>query len=220
MKIFAHYGFNDFIICLGYKGYVIKEYFANYFMHQSDVTFDLKNNKMKIHRNFSEPWKVTLLDTGLNTMTGGRLLRVKNYIGEEPFMMTYGDGVADIKINDLVKFHKDKKQIATLTAVRPTGRFGALKIDKDNKIISFEEKPDSDGSWVNAGFFVLQPEVFNYLTDDETVFERDPLENLAKNDQLNAFYHKGFWMPMDKLSDKNTLEKMWKTGHAKWKIWK
>jgi glucose-1-phosphate cytidylyltransferase len=218
MKMYSHYGFNEFIICLGYKGYVIKEYFANYFLHQSDITIDLATNSLEIHQNFSEPWKVTLVDTGLNTMTGGRLLRLKKYINNEQFMMTYGDGVADIDIGKLVQFHNEKKQLATLTAVQPSGRFGALRIDKNQNILDFQEKPDGDGSWINGGFFVLEPEVFDYLKDDKTIFERQPLEELANGNNLNAFYHHKFWMPMDKLSDKKTLEKLW-ASKAPWKVW-
>lgn len=220
MKIYSHFGFNEFIICLGYKGYVIKEYFANYYLHQSDVTIDLSANAIEIHKNTSEPWKVTLVDTGLNTMTGGRLLRVKDYIGNSTFMMTYGDGVADINISRLVEFHKEKKQIATLTAVKPPGRFGALKIDDQQNITNFQEKPDGDGSWINGGFFVLEPEVFYYIEDDATIFERKPLEKLSIDKQLNAFYHNGFWMAMDKLYDKKILENMWLENKAPWKIWK
>lgn len=219
MKIYSHYGFNDFIICLGYKGYVIKEYFANYYLHQSDVTFHLSNNSMQIHHNTAEPWKVTLIETGLNTMTGGRLLRVKDYLNNESFMMTYGDGVSNINILDLVEFHKSTNQIATLTATRPSGRFGALKIEHDNKVSNFQEKPDGDGSWINGGFFVLEPQVFNYLDDDTTIFERKPLQTLAHENQLKAFHHHGFWMPMDKLSDKVDLEKMWNENKAPWKVW-
>lgn len=219
MKIYSYYGFNDFVICLGYKGYVIKEYFANYYLHQSDVTFDLTNNTMKIHHNSAEPWRVTLVETGLNTMTGGRLLKVKDYVGNEPFMMTYGDGVSDIKIDELVEHHKQTKQIATVTAAQPSGRFGALKIENDNMVSSFKEKPSGDGNWVNAGFFVLEPEVFNYLESDSTVFERKPLQDLANQGQLKAYHHEGFWMPMDKLSDKMDLEKMWNDNKAPWKIW-
>lgn len=219
MKIYSSYGFNDFVICLGYKGYVIKEFFANYYLHQSDVTYDLRNNRMEIHNNNAEPWKVTLVETGLNTMTGGRLLGIRDYVGDETFMMTYGDGVADINIKNLLEHHKYTKQIATLTAARPSGRFGALKIEKDDKISHFQEKPDGDGTWINAGFFVLEPEIFKYITDKMTVFERAPLQNLAHEGQLKAFHHNGFWMPMDKLSDKNDLEKMWNSGTAPWKIW-
>ncbi len=219
MKIYSSFGFNEFIVCLGYKGYVIKEYFANYFLHQADITFDLSKNKMEIHNNNAEPWKVTLVDTGLNTMTGGRLLRVKDYIGKETFMMTYGDGVADIDLKKLIEFHNEKKQIATLTAVQPSGRFGALNIDGENNITQFQEKPQGDGVWVNGGFFVLEPDIFDFLEDDTTIFERKPLEKLAETGELNAHYHDGFWMPMDKLSDKQTLEKMWNKGEALWKVW-
>lgn len=219
MKIYSHYGFNEFIICLGYKGYLIKEYFVNYFLHQSDITVNLKNNKIETHNNYAEPWKVTLVDTGDNTMTGGRILRVKNYIGNETFMMTYGDGVANINIKNLIQFHKSKNKIATVTAAQPVGRFGALSIDKDNNVKEFLEKPEGDGKWVNGGFFVLEPEVFNFIEGDNTFFEREPLESLAKNNQLAAYHHHGFWMPMDKLSDKNELENLWSTGKAPWKIW-
>ena len=219
MKIYSYYGFNEFIICLGYRGYLIKEYFANYFIHQSDITVDLKNNKIEMHNNYAEPWKVTLVDTGENTMTGGRLLRIKEYTNNESFMMTYGDGVANVNIKNLLEFHKSKNKIATVTAAIPVGRFGALKMDKDDNVIEFKEKPSGDGASVNAGFFVLQPEVFNYLGDDTTVFEIEPLEKLAKDSQLAAFHHKRFWMPMDKLSDKNTLENMWNSKKAEWRIW-
>lgn len=219
MKIYSLFGFTEFIICLGYKGYFIKEYFANYFLHEADVTFDLSNNQMEVHNKNAEPWKVTLVDTGLNTMTGGRLLRVKDYVGGKTFMMTYGDGVANINLNELIKFHKEKKQIATLTAVQPSGRFGALQIDEKNNITQFQEKPQGDGAWINGGFFVLEPDIFDYLENDATVFERKPLESLAEKGELNAYYHKGFWMPMDKLSDKIKLEEMWNKGEALWKIW-
>lgn len=219
MKIYSHFGFNDFVICLGYKGYVIKEYFANYYLHQSDVTFDLIDNSMKIHHNNSEPWKVTLVETGLNTMTGGRLLKVKDYLKNETFLMTYGDGVADININELIKYHKQAQQTATVTATQPSGRFGALQIENNGVVTSFKEKPDGDGNWINAGFFVLEPDIFGYLDDDSTIFERKPLQTLAKEGQLKAFCHKGFWMPMDKLSDKIDLEKMWNDNTAPWKVW-
>jgi glucose-1-phosphate cytidylyltransferase len=219
MKIYSCFGITEFIICLGYKGYIIKEYFANYFLHQADVTFDLNNNQMEIHNKHAEPWKVTLLDTGLNTMTGGRLLRAKDFIGDETFMMTYGDGLADIDINELINFHKKNDQIATLTAVQPSGRFGAIKTDKNNNIVHFQEKPDGDGAYINGGFFILKPEVFGYLKNDTTIFERSPLEEMAKDRQLNAYNHHGFWMAMDKLSDKNKLEEMWNLGNATWKIW-
>ena len=220
MKIYSHYGFNEFVICLGYKGYVIKEYFANYFLHRSDVTFDLQNNNMQIHYNTAEPWKVTLIDTGDSTMTGGRLLRVKDYVGKGPFMMTYGDGVADIDIPALIETHKSSKHIATLTSTQPIGRFGALEVGGGGLVTSFQEKPKGDGSWVNAGFFVLEQEIFNYIQDDKTVLEKEPLQHLAHNNELKAYKHKGFWMPMDKLSDKLELEKLWSNGEAPWKLWK
>lgn len=219
MKIYSSFGFNDFVICLGYKGYLIKEFFANYYLHQSDVTIDLMSNSTVVHKSNSEPWKITLVDTGDNTMTGGRLKRVQKYIGNETFMMTYGDGVADVNIPRLVEFHQGKKQLATLTSVQPMGRFGALHIDSDDRITAFKEKPIGDGLWVNGGFFVLAPKVFDYLDDDTTVFEKEPLERLAADGELNAFRHSGFWMPMDKLSDKIELEKMWNSGKALWKVW-
>ena len=201
MKIYSHFGFNEFIVCLGYKGYIVKEYFANYYLHQSDITFDLSTNSMEIHKNNSEPWKITLVDTGDNSMTGGRLKRIKEYVNNETFMLTYGDGVSDVNINELIEHHQSTKQIATVTAAQPTGRFGALKINDDDFVKSFQEKPAGDGTWVNAGFFVLEPEIFNYLENDATVFEKEPLQNLAHDKQLKAFYHNGFWMPMDKLPE-------------------
>ncbi len=218
MKTYSHYGLNDFIICCGYKGYVIKEYFANYFMHLSDVTFDLKNNKMKVHNSTSEPWNVTLVDTGENTMTGGRLKRVKEYIGNEPFCLTYGDGVADIDISKLVAFHKEHGRMATLTATQPPGRFGALSID-GTKINSFKEKPVGDGNWINGGFFVLDSKVLDLIDNDETVWEKKPLEKLAESDNLQAFFHDGFWQPMDTLRDKTHLEELWSKQQAPWKVW-
>lgn len=220
MKIYSYYGFNEFIICLGYRGYLIKEYFANYFLHQSDITIDLEKNKIEIHNNYSEPWKVTLVDTGDNTMTGGRILRIKEYIGNETFMMTYGDGVGDINIKKLIKFHSSKNKVATVTAAQPIGRFGALDIDDDDNVRHFIEKPEGDGRWVNGGFFVLKPDIFNYISDDLTSFERKPLEDLAQQNKLAAYHHNGFWMPMDKLSDKVELEKLWESGKAPWKVWK
>lgn len=219
MRIYSHYGFNEFIICLGYKGYLIKEYFANYFLHQSDVTIDLSVNKLEVHNNNAEPWKVTLVDTGDNTMTGGRILRVKDYIGNDTFMMTYGDGVANINIKNLIEFHKSKNKIATVTATQPVGRFGSMEIDSDNNVKHFIEKPEGDDKWINGGFFVLEPEVFKFIEGDQIFFERQPLENLAEKNQLAAYHHKGFWMPMDKLSDKVELEKMWESGKAPWKVW-
>lgn len=219
MKIYSSFGFNEFVICLGYKGYIIKEFFANYFLHQSDVTFDLQYNNMQILNNTAEPWKVTLIDTGDATLTGGRLLRVKDYTGNGTFMMTYGDGVADINIDELIKSHKSSKQTATLTSAQPSGRFGALKIEENNLVSSFQEKPKGDGTWVNAGFFVLEQDIFNYIENDETIFEKEPLQNLAKEKQLKAYKHEGFWMPMDKLSDKIDLENFWSSGKAPWKVW-
>ena len=220
MKIYSHYGFNDFIICCGYKGYMIKEYFADYYLHRSDVTFDFtENNKMVVHNNVAEPWKVTLIDTGLDTMTGGRLKRVEKYIGNEPFMLTYGDGVCNVNINDLVEFHNDNKKIATLTAIQPGGRFGVIDIDENNSIKSFAEKSKEDGGWINGGFMILEPEIFNYIDGDETILERKPLENLAKEEQLSAYKHEGFWQCMDTQRDKNLLEELWKNNKAKWKVW-
>jgi glucose-1-phosphate cytidylyltransferase len=218
MKIYSHYGFNDFIICLGYKGYMIKEYFANYFLHMSDVTIDIKNNKIEIHQNFSEPWKISLIDTGENTMTGGRVKRVQSYVGNETFMLTYGDGVSDVDIPNLIKFHKQKGQTGTLTAIRPVGRFGVLEL-QDTNVTTFLEKPKGQGGYINGGFFVFEPELFDDLTDDTTILERDPLESLATKGQLNAYKHEGFWYPMDTLRDKNYLEKIWATGQAPWKVW-
>ncbi|SNZ06196.1 glucose-1-phosphate cytidylyltransferase [Persephonella hydrogeniphila] len=218
MKIYSAYGFNDFIICLGYKGYVIKEYFANYFLHMSDVTIDLKNNQMEIHNVKTEPWKVTLIDTGLNTMTGGRIKRIQPYIENETFMLTYGDGVGNINIRELLEFHKKHGKYATLTAVQPSGRFGALDLN-DNEVKAFKEKPKGDGAWINGGFFVLEPKIFDYIEGDETVWERDPLENLAKDGQLMAYKHTGFWKPMDTLRDKRELETLWQSGNPPWKVW-
>lgn len=220
MKIYSTYGINDFIICCGYKGYLIKEYFANYFLHQSDVTFDIKNNKMEVHQNNVELWKVTLIDTGEGTMTGGRLRRVKDYIGNETFSFTYGDGVGNIDINRLVKFHKSQKTLATLTAVRPPGRFGAFTLEHDQHLISaFSEKPHGDGAWINGGFFVLEPAAIDYINGDSTIWEREPLEKLAEDNKLSAFKHYGFWQPMDTLRDKIVLEQLWQSGEAPWKIW-
>lgn len=219
MKEYSHYGFNEFIICLGYKGYVIKEFFSDYFLHTSDVTFDLAKNEMTVHDNFSEPWKVTLVDTGLNTMTGGRIKRIQKYIGNEPFMLTYGDGVSSVNINKLLEFHKKQGKIATLTAINAGQRFGVLDINDNNEIKSFREKNDEDGSMINGGYMVLEPEVFRYIEDDKTVFEKEPLEKLAKKGQLSAYKHDGFWKCMDTLRDKNQLEEMWEKGEAPWKVW-
>lgn len=220
MKTYSHYGFNDFIILCGYKGYMIKEYFANYYSHMSDMTVDMETNTITHHKNHAEPWKVTLVDTGLNTMTGGRIKRVQDYIGNKPFMLTYGDGVGDINITKLVEYHKIHGNTITMTAVQPEGRFGSLQIDENNKVQSFQEKPKGDGSWINAGFFVCQPEVLNYITDgDKTIFERKPLESLAKSQELNTYKHHGFWKPMDTLPDKNKLETMIESGTAPWIKW-
>lgn len=219
MKSYSAYGLNDFIICCGYKGYIIKEFFANYFLHTSDVTFDMTENKMQTHQSHSEPWKVTLIDTGDETMTGGRIKRVKSFIGREPFCLTYGDGVSDVNIHQLIDFHKSHKRRATLTAVQPPGRFGALSISRDSSVESFQEKPTGDGSFINGGFFVLEPEVIDYIKDDQTIWERAPLEKLAGENQLMAFKHDGFWYPMDTLRDKNKLDELWSSGKAPWKVW-
>ena len=219
MKIYSAHGINDFIICCGYKGYVIKEYFANYFLHMSDVTFDMASNEMQVHQQNVEPWKVTLVDTGEATMTGGRLKRVSSYIrDEEAFCFTYGDGVADIDISAQLEFHKTHGKEATVTAVQPPGRFGALELD-GKKVTGFQEKPSGDGGLINGGFFVLSPECLNNINDDETSWELDPLVDIATRGQLMAFQHDGFWMPMDTLRDKNVLESLWKSGAAPWKIW-
>jgi len=220
MKIYSHYGYNDFIVLLGYKGYYIKEYFANYFLHQSDITIDLKNNNMEILNNSSEPWKVTLIDTGLNTMTGGRIKRVQNIVGNEPFMLTYGDGVSDVNIAELVKFHKAHGRAMTMTSSQPDGRFGALNIEDNSQVTHFLEKPKGDGGWINAGFFVCEPKVFDYITEgDITVFEQEPLQNLAKDGEIFTYKHYGFWKPMDSLKDKNDLNKLFNNGKATWKVW-
>lgn len=219
MKIFSSYGHNEFIICCGYKGYVIKEYFQNYFLHMADVTFDMEHNTMSVHQKNAEPWKVTLVDTGLETMTGGRLKRVKEYIGNETFMMTYGDGVADIDINELVEFHKSHGKLATLTAAQPEGRFGILGISDDMTVHTFAEKSESTNHWVNAGFFVLQPDVIDYIDGDSTMFERAPLETLAAEGNLKSYKHHKFWFPMDKKSDRDHLDKLWDSNSAPWKVW-
>jgi glucose-1-phosphate cytidylyltransferase len=220
MKMYSAHGINEFIICCGYKGYVIKEYFANYFLHMSDVTFDMANNKMEVHQQFAEPWKVTLVDTGEYTMTGGRLKRVKEHlINEEAFCFTYGDGLSDVDITELINFHRKQKTKATLTAAAPPGRFGVLDIES-NKVESFREKPQGDGALINGGFFVLSPDVIDYIVDDETIWERDPLERLAKEGELAAFPHDGFWQPMDTLRDKNYLEELWELNKAPWKVWR
>lgn len=220
MKLYSHYGFNDFVICLGYKGYYIKEYFAHYFLHESDVTFDFANDNQTVtHHHSAEPWKVTLVNTGLETKTGGRVKRIQRYVQDEPFMLTYGDGVSNLNIRKLVDFHKLRGRLATVTSVQPSGRFGALELSEEDTVSGFNEKPKGDGSWINAGFFVMQPEIFNYLTDDDTVLEKDPLEQLAEEGELVAYKHQGFWASMDSMRDKNVLEEFWKTGVAPWKVW-
>ena len=219
MKIYAAHGINEFIICAGYKGYVIKEYFANYFLHMSDVTFDMSANRMEVHERRSEPWRVTIVDTGEATMTGGRLRRVRDYLGNDPFCFTYGDGVGDVNITDLVAFHKREGRKATLTGVRPPGRYGALEIN-GAQVEKFQEKPEGDGSWINGGFFVLEPSVIDLIADDTTVWERTPLESLASTKQLSAYRHGGFWQPMDTLRDKTHLEGLWASGKAPWKLWR
>jgi len=224
MKMYSSYGHNDFIICCGYKGHMIKEFFSSYYLHSSDVVFDLKNNETQIINNSIEPWKVTLIDTGENTMTGGRIKRIKKYIGNEPFFLTYGDGVSDVNFNDLLEFHKKQNVYATLTAVQQPGRYGAFNLeDKNPKIKHFREKPKGDGhdtAWINGGFFVLEPEIFDYIEGDATTWEREPMEDLAKKDQLSAYKHEGYWQSMDSLRDKTVLEELWQSGDPAWKNWK
>ncbi len=219
MKIYSHYGFNDFIICLGYKGYFIKEYFANYFLHEADMTIELKSNATKIHQSNAEPWTITLIDTGLYTMTGGRIKRIQKYIGNETFMLTYGDGVGNIDISALLGFHRQHGKHATVTSVQPAGRFGSLNLDDGNHVLTFQEKPKGDGGWINGGFFVLEPQVFDCIENDETVWEKEPLECLAASRQLVTYKHRGFWRPMDTLRDKRELESLWDSGKALWKVW-
>jgi glucose-1-phosphate cytidylyltransferase len=220
MKIYSAHGINEFIICCGYKGYIIKEYFANYFLYMSDVTFDMRFNQMNIHSGYAEPWRVTLINTGDNTMTGGRLKRVREHLGNETFCFTYGDGVSNINITELIKFHKEQNTLATLSAVQPAGRFGAISLgNEQTKITHFREKPEGDGAWINGGYFILEPEVINFIADDTTVWEKEPLEKLAEMQELSAFKHNGFWQPMDTLRDKNYLEDLWKSGKAPWQVW-
>ncbi len=219
MKIYSAHGFNDFIVCLGYKGYVIKEYFANYFLHKSDVTIDLSNNSVQVHDSQAEPWKITLVDTGNDSMTGGRIKRIKAHVNNEPFMLTYGDGVSDVNITELVNFHRKERKILTVTAVQPSGKFGALNIDQEETVHSFTEKPKGDGAWINGGFFVCQPQIFNYLDGDDTVWEKEPLENIASEGNMQAFKHHGFWRPMDTLKDNKDLNEMWTADNAPWKNW-
>lgn len=217
MKIYSHYGINDFVICLGYKGYVIKEYFANYFLHMSDVTFDMEHNRMEVHEKNAEPWRVTLIDTGHDTLTGGRLRRVKEYIGDETFCFTYGDGLADVNIDTLIQFHRAHGKAATLTAIQPPGRYGALNIAGDS-VLDFQEKPAGDGAWVNGGFFILEPSVLDYIEGDLISWESQPLQRLAAENQLAAYHHKGFWQAMDTMRDKNHLEDLW-SRNPPWKVW-
>jgi len=219
MKIYAAHGFTDFVVCLGYKGYVIKEYFANYFLHMCDVTFDLANNKIEVHHNQAEPWKVTLVDTGEATSTGGRVKRVAQYLTDDEFMLTYGDGVADLDVKKLVDFHRSHGRLSTVTGVQPPGRFGLLEI-KDSLATGFREKPVGDGGWINGGFFVLNRKVIDYIAGDETVWEKEPMEHLAKESQLGVYLHQGFWQPMDTLRDRSQLEAMWAANRAPWKVWK
>jgi len=219
MKIYSFYGVNDFIICLGYKGYLIKEYFANYFLHMSDVTFDMKHNSMEVHQKHVEPWRVTLVDTGDQTLTGGRLKRVEEHIDDEPFCFTYGDGLADINIGKLIDFHKGHGKKATITAIQPPGRYGALNLDSST-VTNFQEKPAGDGAWINGGFFVLDPSVLNHITSDQSSWESTPLINLIDENELQAFQHQGFWQAMDTLRDKNHLEELWANGNPPWKVWK
>jgi len=218
LKIYSHFGINNFVICCGYKGYVIKEYFANYFLHTSDVTFDMRGNTMEVHRRKAEPWRVTLVDTGEGTLTGGRLLRVREHLDDQPFCFTYGDGVADVDIGALIEFHQSEGRRATLTAVQPPGRFGSLAFER-GRVLSFDEKPLGDRNWINGGFFVLDPDVIDLVDGDGCTWEQQPLQTLAESGQLSAYHHRGFWQPMDTLRDKTFLEEMWQSGQAPWKLW-
>jgi glucose-1-phosphate cytidylyltransferase len=220
MKIYSAHGINDFVVCLGYKGYLIKEYFHDYYLRMADVTIDIRNHRVEVHRNGAEPWRITLVETGGSTMTGGRIKRVRDHVGDETFCMTYGDGVGDVNVTDLVAFHRRRKVLGTLTAVQPPGRFGAFTLSEDDgRIGGFREKPAGDGAWINGGFFVLEPEVFDYIGGDSTVWEREPLERLARDGQLAAYRHRGFWQPMDTLRDKTVLNELWESGRAPWKVW-
>lgn len=220
MKIYSSHGINDFVICLGYKGYAIKEFFATYSLQMSDVTYDFRKNRTEFHQENTEPWRVTLVETGLDTMTGGRIKRVKRYLGNEAFCLTYGDGLSDVNIKNLIEFHNTQGSLATLTAVQPPGRFGAFTLEKEeNQINSFKEKPQGDGAWINGGFFVLEPEVLNFIENDTTIWEQGPMEQLARQGKLSAYRHSGFWQPMDTLRDKNHLDKLWQSGKAPWKTW-
>lgn len=219
LKIYSAHGINDFVICVGYKGYVIKEYFANYFLHMSDVTFDMKNNRMEVHQKHAEPWRVTVVDTGEETQTGGRLKRVRDYLKEEAFCFTYGDGLSDVDVRGAVDFHHSHGKLATITAVQPPGRYGALQIES-GRVSDFHEKPHGDGAWINGGFFVLQPKVIDRISDDASIWEREPMESLARQGELMAYQHAGFWRPMDTLRDKIQLEELWQSGNAPWKVWR
>jgi glucose-1-phosphate cytidylyltransferase len=219
MKIYSAHGVNDFIICAGYRGYAIKEYFANYFLHMSDITFDMNENSIQVHNRRAEPWRVTVVDTGEATMTGGRLRRVKDYLGDSTFCFTYGDGVSDVNVSETITFHRRHGKLATLLAVQPPGRYGALAIGASGDVQHFQEKPSGDGAWINGGFFVLEPKAIDYIAGDETTWEREPLENLANDQQLSAYKHQGFWRPMDTLRDKLHLEELWSSGTAPWKTW-
>lgn len=219
MKIYSTYGINEFIVCAGYKGYMIKEYFSNYFLHMSDVTFDMEHNRMEVHAKHSEPWRVTIVDTGEATMTGGRVQHIQKYVQDETFMLTYGDGVADINITTLLEEHRRAGKLATLTGVQPPGRWGSLDLAADNSVHSFLEKPVGDGAWINGGFFVLEPEIFDYIEGPNTVWEQEPLRNMSSDHQLHCYRHNGFWRPMDTLRDKIELEQYWQSGNAPWKLW-
>lgn len=221
MKIYSYHGFNDFIICLGYKGMIIKEYFADYYLNSNDITFDFQHgNQLTFHNHHTEPWKVTLVNTGIETMTGGRIKRIQPYIGEETFLLTYGDGVSDVNIQDVLSFHKINNKFVTVTAVQPTGRYGSISLGDGNLVYRFHEKPKGDGTWINAGFFIMEPEIFDYIENDSSVLENGPLETITKQGQLAAYKHDGFWQSMDTLRDKNLLEDLWKSGKAPWKLWK
>lgn len=219
LKLYSHHGINDFVICAGYKAYMIKEYFANYPLHMSDMTWDYRTNTVEVHQNHVEPWRVTVIDTGLDTMTGGRLKRVRHHLGGETFLMTYGDGLADIDIQASIRFHRDHGKMATVTATQPSGRFGRLAIGSDTKVSAFHEKPTGDGGWINGGFFVLEPEALDFIDGDSTIWEREPLEQLASRGELSAYKHSGFWMPMDTLRDKQSLEQKWEQADCPWRVW-
>jgi glucose-1-phosphate cytidylyltransferase len=219
LKIYSYYGINEFVICCGYKGYLIKEYFANYFLHMSDVTFHMRTNSMEVHHKNAEPWEVTVVDTGEQTLTGGRLKRVRDYVGDSSFCFTYGDGLSNVQINELIKKHKENNKLATVTAVQPPGRYGLLDMDKSGSVKGFQEKPQGDGGWINGGFFVLEPAVFDLIEGDSTTWEQEPLQRLAADGQLQAYQHRGFWQPMDTLRDRVYLEELWASGKAPWKLW-